>query len=139
MPPISQDRLEGVATQIGLSAYGRGVSRFDWTRTRWTVEEGDIYRTIFHLGQGSRNTPQVFNLSTPPRIDPRQISVMMPINAEFSPTYSSIHAAAAATGMICQRANDIWDHHSVIQDVVSLIDRSRIVVCDVSGRNANVF
>jgi hypothetical protein len=26
-----------------------------------------------------------------------------------------------------------------IQDVVSLIDRSRVVVCDCSGRNANVF
>jgi hypothetical protein len=27
----------------------------------------------------------------------------------------------------------------VIQDVVALIDRSRIVVCDCTGRNPNVF
>jgi hypothetical protein len=28
---------------------------------------------------------------------------------------------------------------AIIQDVVALIDRSRIVVCDCSGRNPNVF
>ena len=33
----------------------------------------------------------------------------------------------------------IWENPAVIQDVVSLIDRSRIVICDCSGRNPNVF
>ncbi len=41
--------------------------------------------------------------------------------------------------MICNRADNIWEHHTVIQDVVSLIDKSHIVVCDLSGRNPNVF
>ena len=27
----------------------------------------------------------------------------------------------------------------IIQDVVSLIDKSRVVICDCTGRNANVF
>jgi len=139
VPPISQDRLLGVATQIGLSAYGTGASRFDWTHTRWTVQEGDIYRTLFHLGQTPGNTPQVFNITIPPRIEPRQLSVMMPFGAGFNATYVTVQAAAAATGLTCQRADDIWVHHNIIQDVVSLIDRSRIVVCDVTGRNANVF
>lgn len=64
---------------------------------------------------------------------------MMPFGAGFNATYVTIQAAAAATGLTCQRADDIWVHHNIIQDVVSLIDRSRIVVCDVTGRNANVF
>jgi len=41
--------------------------------------------------------------------------------------------------MQCLRADDIWDHDAVIQDVVSLINRSRVVVCDCTERNANVF
>jgi hypothetical protein len=39
----------------------------------------------------------------------------------------------------CRRADDIWENPAVIQDVVSLIDRSAVVVCDCTGRNPNVF
>lgn len=41
--------------------------------------------------------------------------------------------------MQCLRADDIWKYDAIIQDVVSLINRSRIIVCDCTGRNANVF
>jgi hypothetical protein len=37
------------------------------------------------------------------------------------------------------RADDFWEHQAVIQDIVNLIARSRIVICDCSGRNPNVF
>jgi hypothetical protein len=39
----------------------------------------------------------------------------------------------------CRRADDIWENPAVIQDVVSLIDHSRVVICDCTGRNPNVF
>lgn len=41
--------------------------------------------------------------------------------------------------MRCLRADDIWENEAIIQDIVTLINRSRIIVCDCSGRNANVF
>lgn len=41
--------------------------------------------------------------------------------------------------MCCATINSIWEQAAIIQDVVSLIDRSRIVICDCSGRNPNVF
>jgi hypothetical protein len=47
--------------------------------------------------------------------------------------------AAGNVDLRCRRADDIWEAHAIIQDVVSLIDRSRIVVCDCTGRNPNVF
>jgi hypothetical protein len=37
------------------------------------------------------------------------------------------------------RADDIWEHEAVIQDIVSLINQSRIIICDCTRRNANVF
>jgi hypothetical protein len=37
------------------------------------------------------------------------------------------------------RADDFWEHQFVIQDIVNLISRARIVICDCSGRNPNVF
>ena len=48
-------------------------------------------------------------------------------------------AAAAAVGKKCKRADDIWNHESIIQDVVSLICKSSVVICDLTGKNANVF
>ena len=64
---------------------------------------------------------------------------MMPFDAAFSVVYESIRQAADSVGLECQRADDIWENASIIQDVVSLIDRSRIVVCDCTNRNPNVF
>jgi hypothetical protein len=141
VPIITQDLLEGVATEIGLSGHGTGRNRFDWTHTRWSVQDGDLYRTVLRLllNSPSGNAPTVFNLSMPPRIDPLQASAMMPFSGAFAAVYDAIVRAVGAAGMKCNRADDIWEHHTIIQDVVSLIDRSRIVICDLTGRNPNVF
>ncbi|WP_434730715.1 hypothetical protein [Rhizobium binae] len=141
VPIIPQDRLERVATEIGLSGYGTGRNRFDWTHTRWSVEDGDLYRTVLRLllHAPSANAPTVFGVSAPPRIDPLQASAMMPFSGGFTAVYEVIVGAAGAVGMRCNRADNIWEHHTIIQDVVSLIDRSRVVICDLSGRNPNVF
>jgi hypothetical protein len=64
---------------------------------------------------------------------------MMPFEAAFDEVYRSIQGAAAAANLRCRRADDMWEAPSIIQDIVSLIDRSRIVVCDCTGRNPNVF
>ncbi|WP_230684150.1 hypothetical protein [Enterobacter ludwigii] len=42
-------------------------------------------------------------------------------------------------GLRCNRADDIWEHNAIIQDVVSLICKSSVVICDLSGKNPNVF
>ena len=67
------------------------------------------------------------------------ISVMMPFEMEFSATYEAIKNASSHACLRCIRADDIWDHSTVIQDVFSLIFRSFIVVCDFSGKNPNVL
>jgi hypothetical protein len=71
--------------------------------------------------------------------EPDLLAAMMPFGAAFGPVHNSISEAARRTGMRCQRANDIWIHSAIIQDVFSLIYRSHIVVCDFTGRNPNVF
>ena len=42
-------------------------------------------------------------------------------------------------GLDCHRADDIWENPTIIQDIVSLIDRSKVVISDCTGRNPNVF
>jgi hypothetical protein len=64
---------------------------------------------------------------------------MMPFDARFDPIYNALQCAVAAAGMNCQRVDDIWEHDHIIQDVVTLICRASIVICDLTERNANVF
>ena len=70
---------------------------------------------------------------------PDLVSIMMPYRAEFKEVQEAIAKAVQSAHMQCQRADDIWEHSVVIQDVFSLIFRSNIVVCDFTGRNPNVF
>lgn len=90
-------------------------------------------------GPSIRFTPSVFEVPTEP-LDPRLVAVMMPFTPEFTPVYAAIRQACDETNWFSpKRADDIWDHSTVIQDVFSLIFRSRVVICDYSGRNPNVF
>ena len=47
--------------------------------------------------------------------------------------------ASAYAGMRCQRADDIWKNEHILDDVLELIWTARVVVADLTDRNANVF
>jgi hypothetical protein len=64
---------------------------------------------------------------------------MMPFAGSFSAVYATLEGAAVSQGMRCKRADVVWDNHAIIQDVVQLIDQARVVVCDCTGKNPNVF
>ncbi|ERY77898.1 hypothetical protein PALA51_02309 [Pseudomonas aeruginosa] len=64
---------------------------------------------------------------------------MMPFDAPFTPVYETLQQTAENVGLRCRRADDIWENPAIIQDIVSLIDRSRVVICDCTNRNPNVF
>ena len=83
-------------------------------------------------------SPTVFTVPNE-KPDVNLLSVMMSFDQTLQPVYQAIKSAAEEVGFTCQRADDIWDDSTVIQDVFSLIFRSYIVVCDFSGRNPNVF
>jgi hypothetical protein len=83
-------------------------------------------------------SPNIFQVPSE-SVDQNLISVMMPFRSELSVVYDTIKEAAKMTGFYCKRVDDIWDHSTVIQDVFSLIFQSYIVVCDLTGKNPNVF
>jgi hypothetical protein len=83
-------------------------------------------------------TPTVFEVPAD-RPGMNLLSVMMPFSPTLRPVYDCIAQIAGLHQMECKRADDIWEHSTVIQDIFSLICRSYIVVCDFSQRNPNVF
>jgi len=81
--------------------------------------------------------PSVFKV---PDVSPRQdlVAIMMPFRG-FDRVHDAIKGAAADAGLDSRRADDIWVDSTFIQDIVNLIFQARVVVCDFSERNANVF
>lgn len=112
---------------------------FEFSRNHWAVKDVDLYRFLIRNVRPSRQRPTVFNISEFESVDQNTISVMMPFDSGFSLIYDAISDAVQQAGLQCIRADDIWEEASIIQDIVKLIDRSRIVVCDCTGRNPNVF
>lgn len=112
---------------------------FEFSRNHWAVKDVDLYRFLLRNVRPRRQRPTVFQIPEHENIEPALASAMMPFDAGFTPAYESIRQAADNAGLRCRRADDIWENAAIIQDVVALIDRSRVVVCDCSGRNPNVF
>ncbi|MCU0911153.1 MAG: hypothetical protein MUE98_07360 [Rhodobacteraceae bacterium] len=112
---------------------------FEFSRNHWAVKDIDLYRFMLRNTRPRRQRPTVFQIPEHETIEPNLASAMMPFDASFATVYMSIQQAAEGAGLRCRRADDIWENAAIIQDVVALIDRSRIVVCDCTGRNPNVF
>lgn len=112
---------------------------FEFSRNHWAVKDVDLYRFLLRAVRPRRQRPTVFQIPEHENIELALASAMTPFDSSFDPVYNSIREAADNAGLRCRRADDIWENAAIIQDVVSLIDRSRIVICDCTGRNPNVF
>lgn len=134
----------------------------DWelNRTHWAVKDVDLLpflqeQGLLAVGQADDEPEEVHLEDLPPpepipisptafripdeKPDPTLVSFMMPFDGEFDIVRDTVRSACEEAGLKCQRADEIWDHDEIIQDVFSLIYRSRIVVCDFTNKNPNVF
>lgn len=132
IPPIPNVTLEAYAGELG-------ISNGQFSRTHWAIKDFDLFRTLLRHQQPRRTRPRVFQLADPESIEPTLVSAMMPFAPGFDAVYQSLQRVATDAGLRCRRADDIWENPAVIQDVVSLIDRSTVVICDCTSRNPNVF
>jgi len=134
--PIPHCQIVTAARSLGIELPQRGLTELE--RTHWAMKDVDLFKVLLTQTRPVIRQPSVFNLRQPSIVDPNLLSAMMPF-AGFGPVHHAIIRAAELEGMRCNRADDIWENATIIQDVVDLIDRSAIVLCDCTGRNANVF
>lgn len=155
-PQISGAKLKKLTTELDIT---------DWelNRTHWAVKDVNLIQVlktarilteeriralppnskIVRLGMTTPVTelqvrPSVFRAPSG-KVEEDLVSVMMPFDVSFNQTYDAIKAACTSCSLRCQRADDIWNEQEIIQDVFSLIYRSRVVICDFTGRNPNVL
>lgn len=132
IPPLTNVQLKEVASEFG-------IADFEFFRTHWAVKDIDLYKVLIRYLKPRRQLPNIFKISEVERIEPSLISVMMPFDMVFDPVYEMLKRVTLSFDIHCRRADDIWENPAIIQDVVSLIDHSRIVICDCTNRNPNVF
>jgi hypothetical protein len=129
--PIPSPRIEAAAGVLDIT---------DWEfhRTHWAVKDVDLYR-VLDQELSARVKPKVFQFPTSEPFDPDVVAVMMPFSPAFSAVYESLKEGIEAAGMRCLRADDIWERDHILDDVLSLIWRARVVIADLSEKNPNVF
>lgn len=130
--PISNQDLEDLAPLLG-------ISRRVLTTTHWAIQEGELFKALLLNQQRSLAAPRLFSVESISQPQADLVSVMMPFSTEFKSVYSALDKASASVGLQCKRADDVWKHDTIVQDIVDLIARARVVICDCSGRNPNVF
>lgn len=132
IPPIRNQELEQYYSQFGSGNFG-------FSHTCWRVIDDDLYKIILSSMQRNPQRPTVFSVERTQANHPNFLSVMMPFSSNFNNVYTAIQNAAETNGMTCSRADNIWEEHAIIQDVVNLIVKAKVVVCDCTGKNPNVF
>lgn len=130
--PISNVELEGHSVELRLGHFGL-------SHICWSVCDVDLYYLLLQNQQKRTVSPSVFSLEAVYAQDESLVSLMMPFSAEFNPVYIALQHATTSIGFSCVRADDIWEHHAIIHDIVNIIARAKVVVCDCSGKNPNVF
>ncbi|MEX3314627.1 hypothetical protein [Sulfitobacter sp. PS-8MA] len=114
------------------------IDSFEFHRNHWSIKDVDLFHVLYRQKLSKRATPTVFELSDKP-INPKLVSFMMPFSGPFTSVYQDVKAVLEADGYQCQRADDMWVHAHIMTDIIELICTSAVVVCDLSGKNPNVF
>jgi len=132
VPAIASDRIEKVSRLLQIDDW-------EFSRTHWAIKNIDLYRVLHESVFDQALTPQVFRLPVEVATEQDLVAVMMPFDARFANVYATLQQAVAESGMRCYRADDIWLNNHIMDDVISLIWRARVVIADLSSKNPNVL
>ena len=116
-----------------------GIADFEFRRTHWALKAPDLFETLYRHFLRDTRKPRVFGIDRLLRVDPDQVSVMIRFRADFDQVFEAVKRAAEPAGFKCHRVRDIWERDAIITDIANLIMQSRVVVADLTDRNANVL
>jgi len=90
--------------------------------------------------QLSAKTLKVSPLFGTPTKHVTDVFVIMPFSKVFKTIYvNHIQKVCASLSLNCMRADDIFSSKPVMNDIWSLIYNAKIIICDCTMRNPNVF
>ena len=150
LPPIHPDRIVDLSWELD-------IGNWELNRTHWAVKDVDFLSELANAGVIPKElalseevdcqeearaiasvNPKVFRIPSGGR-DHRLVSVMRPFQKEFERVQAELRSVCDSLGLDCKDVNEEWHQSEIIHDIFSLIYRSRVVICDFSGMNPNVF
>lgn len=131
LPKLTNADIDALQSELDMQDWELGTNH-------WAIKDVDLFEVLFRKSTGKRVAPTVFQLSEKP-INPKLVSFMMPFSRQFTSVYQDVKAVLEADGYQCQRADDMWVHAHIMTDIIELICTSAVIVCDLSGKNPNVF
>ena len=117
------------------------IDDYENSRTHWAIKRGNLAEGFFKLLQDAHKAdhPRFFGVEQWPLPILGHVAVMMPFAAEFNGVYEAIKAACRTRRIEARRVDEIYKPTKIIDDVFATIAQSRLVICDLTGRNANVL
>lgn len=132
VPAIVSDRIERASRWLEIGDW-------EFNRHHWAVKNVDLYRVLQESILEPSMAPKIFRLPVEIPAEQDLVAVMMPFDARFDNVYATLQRAVTESGMRCQRADDIWINNHIVDDIINLIWRARVVIADLSSKNPNVF
>lgn len=84
--------------------------------------------------------PTVFQIPRIRTLEKPQCGILMPFGGLFDEIYDhNIRPAVVDSGYNPLRADELWKHQIIMNDIFDMIYHSAAVVADLTGRNPNVF
>ncbi len=148
LPAISPDDLKRLEWELD-------ISESEFNRTHWAIKDVDLILKLVEVGlvMEEQLAASFFNINCEQNVTVRPsifripangiedvlISVMRPFDPAFEDLQVALNETCNALELRCFDVKQVWDESEIIQDVFSLIYRSRAVICDFSNKNPNVF
>ena len=119
------------------------ISDSEFHESHWAVKEADLFQSLYRsfLTEGDvykALKTEAFRMSEE-IVDPCRVSIMMPFDKNFDKVYEIMKNILEKEGYHFCRADDFSSSPGVMQNVVDLICTSKVIISDLTDRNANVF
>ena len=134
---FGDDDLSGNVLEILAAMDARNDGTIGKVQAYVSTKFPGATKTMIQTGLFTSSKPVLGYTFVAPKKD--IIGVMMPFGPSFQKTYDAIERACAKTPLRAKRADQVWNNSTVIHDILELINHSAIVICDLTGRNPNVF
>ncbi len=128
---------------IGFRKWNKSQIDFSEVKERLLelgCSENEINKmTVFASGEKTQDTQKPLTFK---RIEKTEnlCFVLMPFSENFDSIYQDIISSAVKeTGLDCMRADDIFNTRPIMEDVWKHIQKSRILIADLTTKNPNVF
>ena len=137
--PVSSVRPpeEGNAAPLALGSIAPAAA--ESAELRAMVDDLRVKVEAFMAGSGRRPEPE----KGPERaVDPKLCFIVMPFGPEeLTDVYEYFvkPSIEANCGLRCERGDDVFGSNVIMDDIRRSIERARLVVADLTGRNPNVF